>query len=125
MTVGPHTGDRAHVDLPLPAVLAAVLVASGARLVVVGGTARRLRGASRRPRDLDIVLAEGAASTAAVAAVLARLATAPSGPEARRPLTVDTSLGRLDVVDTVSVHALPVASDVVVLDVAVPVAVRP
>ena len=125
MTVGPHTGDRAHADLPLPAVLAAVLVASGARLVVVGGTARRLRGASRRPRDLDIVLAEGAASTAAVAAVLARLATAPSGPEARRSLTVDTSLGRLDVVDTVSVHALPVASDVVVLDVAVPVAVRP
>ena len=125
MTMGPHTGDRAHVDLSLPAVLAAVLVASGARLVVVGGTARRLRGASRRPRDLDIVLAEGATSTAAVAAVLARLATAPSGPEARRSLTVDTSLGRLDVVDTVSVHALPAASDVVVLDVAVPVAVRP
>ena len=112
-------------DVHLPAVLAAVLVASGVRMVVVGGAARVLRGASARPGDLDIVLAGGAASLVAVGAALARLAVTSSGPPARRSWTVDTSLGRLDVVDTLPVRALPAASDVMVLDVAVPVAVRP
>lgn len=124
--MAPCEDDEAHgVEVPLPVVLAALLVASGVRMVVIGGAARALRGASARPGDLDIVLAGGAASLAAVAAALARLAATSSGPPEGRSWTVDTSLGRLDVVDTVPVRALPAASDVMVLDVAVPVAVRP
>lgn len=38
--------------------LARELVARGAQVVVVGGTARRLLGAPRAPRDLDVVVAE-------------------------------------------------------------------
>ena len=41
-----------------PVELAHELVARGARLVVVGGTARHLLGAARPPRDLDVAVAE-------------------------------------------------------------------
>ena len=123
MPVGLHEDDRA--GLPLPVVLAALLAASGIPMVVIGGTARRLLGVAVVPRDLDIVLADGPEPLAAVGAVLTRLAGGSSGPPRCRSWTVDTSLGRLDVVDTVSAPDLPAARDVLVLDVAVPVAVRP
>jgi NAD(P)-dependent dehydrogenase (short-subunit alcohol dehydrogenase family) len=42
----------------LPVQLARELVARGAQVVVVGGSARRLLGAARPPRDLDVVVAE-------------------------------------------------------------------
>ena len=41
-----------------PLHLAAALADSGADLTVVGGVARRLRGAVHRPRDLDVVVEE-------------------------------------------------------------------
>lgn len=41
-----------------PLELAAELLARGARMTVVGGTARRLAGDPRPPRDLDVVVAE-------------------------------------------------------------------
>lgn len=40
-----------------PVDLAVALTAAGARMVVVGGVARRLRGSQHRPRDLDVVVA--------------------------------------------------------------------
>jgi hypothetical protein len=43
--------------------LAVELVHRGAKLVVVGGTARWLTGASRPPRDLDVAVAEEEVST--------------------------------------------------------------
>lgn len=39
-----------------PVDLAVALVRAGAELVVVGGTASRLRGAARAPRDLDVAV---------------------------------------------------------------------
>lgn len=36
--------------------LARELTARGARVEVIGGTARRLRGSTHRPRDLDVVV---------------------------------------------------------------------
>ena len=41
-----------------PVELAHELVAHGAQVVVVGGTAGHLLGAARAPRDLDVVVAE-------------------------------------------------------------------
>jgi hypothetical protein len=43
--------------------LAVELVHRGAKLVVVGGTARWLTGASRQPRDLDVAVIEGEVPT--------------------------------------------------------------
>ena len=40
-----------------PVALAVALTGAEARLVVVGGTARHLRGSAHRPRDLDVVVA--------------------------------------------------------------------
>jgi hypothetical protein len=44
-------------------VLAVELVHRGAKLVVVGGTARWLTGESRQPRDLDVAVIEGEVPT--------------------------------------------------------------
>jgi hypothetical protein len=43
--------------------LAVELVHRGAKLVVVGGTARWLTGGSRQPRDLDVAVVEGEVPT--------------------------------------------------------------
>jgi len=43
--------------------LAVELVHGGAKLVVVGGTAHWLTGASRLPRDLDVAVVEGEVPT--------------------------------------------------------------
>ena len=43
-----------------PVDLAVALVRGGAEVVVVGGTARLLRGEAHRPRDLDVVVAQEA-----------------------------------------------------------------
>lgn len=43
-----------------PVDLAVALVRAGADVVVVGGTARLLRGAARPPRDLDVAVAPSA-----------------------------------------------------------------
>jgi hypothetical protein len=78
---------------------------------VVGGTARRLRGSSHRPRDLDVaVLPDGVPG---LARVLRGLATQV---EARallrgRPLSPHTGWGPLDVF---AVERLPPADRVVV-----------
>jgi NAD(P)-dependent dehydrogenase (short-subunit alcohol dehydrogenase family) len=43
-----------------PVDLAVALARAGAEVVVVGGTARLLRGAARAPRDLDVAVAPSA-----------------------------------------------------------------
>ena len=68
--------------------MAVELAARGADFVVVGGTARWLRGATRWPRDLDIAVAEDRSHT------LVR---------ALADLGVDLSIGRLHRCGTVRV----------------------
>ena len=80
-----------------PIDLAAALVEAGARLTVSGGTARRLRGAPHRPRDLDVLVAEPD-----VPGLVDALRTLGVDAEARRLLRsrcsrLDTSYGPLDV----------------------------
>lgn len=77
--------------------LAVVLARHGARFVVVGGTALRLRGGSHRPRDLDVAVLPG--DVPGLVDVLHRLST-PVEPRALvrgRPLALATGWGPLDV----------------------------
>ncbi|HEV2809660.1 MAG TPA: hypothetical protein VGV93_04580 [Acidimicrobiales bacterium] len=107
------------------ALLAAVLFSSGARLVVVGGTARFLHGDEHWPYDLDVVLDGCSRSLGAAASMLGRLGVAlPSNLLYRQSWSVVTSLGPLDVVAVVSPGSLPAAVSLDVAGVAVPVEVR-
>ncbi|MGN6600032.1 MAG: hypothetical protein ACTHMW_12245 [Actinomycetes bacterium] len=99
--------------------LACVLAQLDAGCVVVGGTARRLRGALHRPRDLDIAVARGDVGRL-VGAVRALLpATDLRGLEQGSDVRIATAWGPLDVfvVDT-----LPVADPAVVQGVQLEVA---
>lgn len=108
----------------LPVLLAAVLVASGAHLVVVGGTARHLRGDRWSPFDLDVVLDDRCGLAATVFALASLGADVPMGMQRRRSWSVETSLGQLDVVQVTSTSALPKAVVVDVAGVGVPVESR-
>lgn len=105
--------------------LAALLVASGAQLVVAGGAARHLRGGRWLPLDLDVVLDGRACSVNATTSALVRLgAVVPVGVERRQSWSVETSLGHLDVLDVMPTSALPAAVIVDVVGVHVPVEAR-
>jgi len=90
--------------------LAVALVRGGAEVVVVGGTARLLRGAPHRPRDLDVVVAEQAVP--ALVGALGELGETVSVAALLRcgEMAVSTSYGRLDVF----VGRRPAASGVLV-----------
>jgi NADPH-dependent ferric siderophore reductase len=80
-----------------PAVLAAELARRGADVVVVGGTARWLRGAKQRPRDLDVVV--DPASVPALVDALESLAVPVHLTTLLRcrDVRIDTPWGPLDV----------------------------
>ena len=79
-------------DRPLE--LAVALARAGADVTVVGGTARRLRGAAHRPRDLDVVV--DAAGVPSLLAALADLGVVlPTRLSTCTSLT--TAWGQLDV----------------------------
>ena len=96
--------------------LAEVLARHGARFVVVGGTARRLRGGSHGPRDLDVAVL--AADVPGLARVLHGLSTpVDAGALGRgRPSSIATGWGPLDAfvvedlpaADPVDVDGVPV-----------------
>ena len=112
-------GETQPVLAPM---LAALLVASGAKLVVVGGAARHLRGEQWLPLDLDVVLDGRACSVNATASALVRLgAVVPVGIGRRRSWSVETSLAHLDVLDVMPTSALPASMIVDVAGVHVPV----
>ncbi len=94
----------------------------GGALVVVGGTARHLRGEQWLPLDLDIVLDGRASSVEATASALACLgAVVPMWVQRRRSWSIETSLGPLDVLGVMPTSALPAAVTVDVAGVDVPV----
>lgn len=74
--------------------LAALLAEGGASFVVVGGTARHLRGDPRRPRDLDVVVLPGALDGLAQAVTALGGSPLRPGPSPRR---VDTPWSPVDV----------------------------
>lgn len=77
--------------------LSLLLAEDGARFVIVGSTARLLRGATRTPRDLDIVALPMDRSS--VATVLARLTVpgVPLRPDSPSPQRLITSWSPVDV----------------------------
>ena len=78
-------------------VLAVELVRAGARLVVVGGTARRLLGRRHRPRDLDVVVGDGDVPT--LVGALSRLGVVVSAARLHRcrDVALASGWGPLDV----------------------------
>lgn len=77
-----------------PVALACALVDAGADLVVVGGTARHLRGQPHCPRDLDVAVTELASLLTALSRFGVR---ADLRGVTRGVVRVDTALGPLDV----------------------------
>lgn len=80
-----------------PALLASELLRCGARVVVVGGTARWLLGDGTAPRDLDVAVEE--ADVPALVAALAAIGVAVSAASLcrARQVHLETSWGPLDV----------------------------
>ncbi len=108
------------VDLPCrPVLLAAALARRGARVVVVGGTARWLRHGGRRPLDLDVCVRPDA--VAGLVSALEGLGATATGVLLLRSLDVrvDTPWGPLDVF----VADVPASSSVAVQGIAVDVEV--
>lgn len=99
--------------------LARVLSQLGGRCVVVGGTARRLRGRRHHPRDLDVTVARADLdSLAAALSVLVPWADL-RGLVQGRDASISTGWGQLDVF---VVDALPPADGLTVRGVPVQVA---
>ena len=85
------------MTLPRPVALACELARLGATVVVVGGTARLLRDATRDPADLDVVVPD--AGVPALVAALAALGCTTTERQlvVGRCVRVDTAWGPLDV----------------------------
>jgi hypothetical protein len=95
--------------------MVAGLEAAGVPFVVVGGVAASAHGSARVTDDLDVCYDTTAQSLTALAALLAQWRAYPRGIEPNLPfvmdvqtlrsapvLTLDTSEGRLDLLDTVA-----------------------
>ena len=107
--IAERSSGRAGTDRRVA--LALLLVRHGAELVVVGGTARWLRGGPQAPRDLDLAVAE--ADLPALVDALAHLGVEVSAERLRRSgvVALRTAWGPVDVFVGAVPPAVPLTVD--------------